>query len=77
VAEDGSVHSGPAPKGTLVNSVGAGDSMVAGFIAGLIETGGDYATAFRMGCCTGSASAFSANLATRAEVEDLLARYEG
>ena len=75
VAEDGSVHAGPAPKGTLVNSVGAGDSMVAGFIAGLIETGGDYATAFRMGCCTGSASAFSANLATRAEVEELLARY--
>ena len=77
VAEDGSVHEGPAPEGTLVNSVGAGDSMVAGFIAGLIESDGDYATAFRMGCCTGSASAFSPNLATRAEVEDLLARYAG
>ena len=51
--------------------------MVAGFIAGLIESDGDYATAFRMGCCTGSASAFSPNLATRAEVEDLLARYAG
>ena len=48
VAEDGSVHEGPAPEGTLVNSVGAGDSMVAGFIAGLIESDGDYATAFRM-----------------------------
>lgn len=74
VAEDGSVHASPAPKGELVNSVGAGDSMVAGFISGLIESGGDYATAFRWGCCTGSASAFSADLATRAEVEELLAR---
>ncbi len=75
VAEDGSVHEGPAPAGVLVNSVGAGDSMVAGFISGLIEFEGDYAKAFRCGVCTGSASAFSPNLATRAEVEDLLARY--
>lgn len=75
VAEDGSVHEGSAPAGVLVNSVGAGDSMVAGFISGLIEFEGDYAKAFRCGVCTGSASAFSPNLATRAEVEDLLARY--
>lgn len=76
IAEDGSVHEGPAPTGVLVNSVGAGDSMVAGFISGLIESAGDYAEAFRWGVCTGSASAFSPNLATRAEVEALLARYE-
>lgn len=75
VAEDGSVHEGPAPVGVLVNSVGAGDSMVAGFISGLIESAGDYAEAFRWGVCTGSASAFSPNLATRAEVEGLLSRY--
>jgi len=62
----------PAPKGTLVNSVGAGDSMVAGFVAGYIESNGDYEKAFRMGLCTGSASAFSENLATRPEVEALL-----
>lgn len=72
VSEKGDILKSPAPKGTLVNSVGAGDSMVAGFLTGMIETG-DYGTAFRMGLCTGSASAFSENLATRPEVEALLA----
>ena len=72
VAEDGQVVMSEAPKGKLVNSVGAGDSMVAGFLAGIIETG-KAAEAFRMGLCTGSASAFSPDLATRPEVEALLA----
>ena len=72
VSEDGEVAMSEAPKGTVVNSVGAGDSMVAGFVAGVIETG-DMAQAFRMGLCTGSASAFSPDLATRPEVEALLA----
>ncbi len=72
VSEAGEVAMSEAPKGTVVNSVGAGDSMVAGFVAGVIETG-DMAQAFRMGLCTGSASAFSPDLATRAEVEALLA----
>ena len=72
VSEDGEVVKSEAPKGKVVNSVGAGDSMVAGFVAGTIETG-DYAQAFRMGLCTGSASAFSPDLATRPEVEALLA----
>ncbi len=71
VGEDGSVYMSEAPKGTLVNSVGAGDSMVAGFLSGYLETK-DYETAFRMGVCSGSASAFSEELATRAEVEALL-----
>ena len=71
VSEEGEVSMSEAPKGTLVNSVGAGDSMVAGFVAGMIETG-DAAEAFRMGLCTGSASAFSPDLATRPEVEALL-----
>ena len=48
VAEDGSVYEAPAPKGTLVNAVGAGDSMVAGFTAGWIEKK-DYRHAFYMG----------------------------
>ncbi len=74
VAADGSVVESPAPKGTVVNSVGAGDSMVAGFITGYLESNGDYEKAFRFGVCTGSASAFSAELATRAEVEELLAK---
>lgn len=72
VSESGEVAMSEAPKGTVVNSVGAGDSMVAGFVAGVIETG-DMAQAFRMGLCTGSASAFSPDLATRPEVEALLA----
>ncbi|MBQ9478609.1 MAG: 1-phosphofructokinase, partial [Selenomonadaceae bacterium] len=62
----------PAPKGELVNSIGAGDSMVAGFLTGYAESNGDYEKAFKFGLCTGSASAFSPNLATRPEVEALL-----
>lgn len=73
VAADGQVYQSPAAKGTVVNSVGAGDSCVAGFLAGLMETGG-YQTAFRMGLAAGSASAFSDHLATRPEVEDLMSR---
>ena len=73
VAADGRVYQSPAAKGTVVNSVGAGDSCVAGFLAGLMETG-SYQTAFRMGLAAGSASAFSDHLATRPEVEDLMSR---
>lgn len=67
---DGEVHMLLAPEGTLVNAVGAGDSMVAGFLAGWLEKK-DYEHAFRMGVSAGSASAFSERLATRAEVETL------
>lgn len=74
VPEKGDVIMSEAPKGTMVNTVGAGDSMVAGFLTGWIESNGDYETAFKMGVCTGSASAFSDNLATRPEVEALLAK---
>ena len=73
VAEDSSVHLTPAPKGTLVNAVGAGDSMVAGFLAGWQEQH-DYGHAFRMGVAAGSASAFSRYLATREEVESVYAQ---
>ncbi|MCI6927561.1 MAG: 1-phosphofructokinase [Butyricicoccus porcorum] len=72
VAEDGSFYETHAPKGTLVNGVGAGDSMVAGFLAGWLETG-DYSHAFKMGVAAGSASAFSELLATKAEIEQLYA----
>lgn len=68
LAEDGRIYEGPAPKGTLVNAVGAGDSMVAGFVAGWMEQK-NYEHAFKMGVSTGSASAFSEKFATRAEVE--------
>ncbi len=73
---EGKSYKSPAPKGKLVNSVGAGDSMVAGFIAGYEESSGDYEKAFHMGVATGSASAFSENLATRPEVEALLKTIE-
>ena len=72
VAETGEVFQSPAARGTVVNSVGAGDSSVAGFLAGLMETG-SYEDAFRMALAAGSASAFSDHLATRPEVEALLA----
>ncbi len=71
VTEDGQEFRAEAPKGELKNSVGAGDSMVAGFLAGYLSTG-SYAEAFKMGVCTGSASAFSEELATKAEVQALL-----
>lgn len=68
VDETGTVHMLAAPKGKLVNAVGAGDSMVAGFVAGWTQKQ-DYDYAFRMGISAGSASAFSELLATREEIE--------
>lgn len=70
VDEAGGVHMLAAPKGKLVNAVGAGDSMVAGFVAGWTEKK-DYAYAFRMGISAGSASAFSEMLATKKEIEQV------
>ena len=74
--ENGQVHALPAPKGELVNAVGAGDSMVAGFLTGWEEKH-EYEHAFRMGVATGSASAFSDLLATREEVMDVYGRLDG
>lgn len=71
VTEDGKVYSSAAHKGKVVNSVGAGDSMVAGFIYGYLKNK-DYKEAFETGLCAGSASAFSENLATKEQVEELL-----
>lgn len=71
VTETGEVFMAEAPKGEVVNSVGAGDSMVAGFLAGYLQQE-NYAEAFSMGVCTGSASAFSKELATKQEVLELL-----
>ncbi len=71
LTEKGEVYRAQTPKGKLVNAVGAGDSMVAGFVAGYKKTE-SYENAFYMGLCTGSASAFSEKLATEAEVKALL-----
>ncbi len=69
--EDGKIYRCAAPKGTVRGSTGAGDSMVAGFLAGYQESG-ELSHAFRMGVAAGSASAFSEELATRGEVDALL-----
>ena len=70
VAETGEVFMSAAPEGILVNAVGAGDSMLAGFLAGWEERH-DYGHAFKMGLAAGSASAFSELLATKEEIETL------
>lgn len=70
-AEDGSVWFGEAPDGPVVNTVGSGDSMLAGFLAGY-EKEKSPETAFCYGLASGSASAFSAELGTKEEVEALL-----
>ena len=62
-----------APKGQVVNTVGSGDSMVAGFLAGYHQTK-DYEVALKTGVATGSASAFSTRLATKEDVELLLSQ---
>lgn len=72
-AGDGGVYQAPAPEGKLVNGVGAGDSMVAGFLAGWMERQ-DYRHALCMGIAAGSASAFSETLATRDGIEAVYAR---
>lgn len=70
VAEDDNIHMADAPKGKLVNSVGAGDSMVAGFLAGWLKNG-NYKDAFYMGLATGSATAFSQHLASKEKIEEV------
>ena len=69
--ENGEAIKREVPKGVLKNSVGAGDSMVAGFLCGYLKNN-DIDEAFKMGIATGSASAFSDNLATEEEVNNLL-----
>ena len=75
IAANGEVYDTQAPEGKLVNGVGAGDSMVAGFMAGYMERH-DYGHAFRMGVAAGSASAFSENLATKQEIEAVYSKLE-
>ncbi len=70
LTEEGNVHKMGVPKGTVKNSVGAGDSMVAGFLAGYLENG-DYEHALRLGSAAGSASAFSEGLGTKEYIMEL------
>ena len=73
VTENGQAMYLDAPKGKVINSTGAGDSAVAGFIAGYIENE-SYEKAFIRGICAGSASAFSHDLASKAEIDTLEAQ---
>lgn len=75
ITKDKKVVYSKAPKGKLVNSVGSGDSMVAGFLTGFI-TYDDYEKALKMGIAAGSASAFSKNLATKEEILYQLSKIE-
>ncbi len=74
LAEDGSLFESPALKGVLVNGVGAGDAMVAGFMAGWTENE-DYQEAFRMGVAAGCASAYSEGFPSKDEVWKLLQQF--
>lgn len=68
--EDGTVYTKKAPKGELVDGVGAGNSMVAGFLAGFMEEE-DYQKAFDMALAAGSACAFRAGLPTSKDIYDM------
>lgn len=70
IDEQGKKHRCGVCKGTVKNSVGAGDSMVAGFIAGLLN--GDYEYALKLGTAAGGATAFSDGLAAKEIIEELL-----
>lgn len=71
VDQQDNVHRIGCPKGKVVNSVGAGDSMVAGFLAGWLQTG-DYSYALKLGTAAGSATAFSMGLAEKSLIDQLL-----
>lgn len=70
ITEEGDVFRMGVPKGIVKNSVGAGDSMVAGFLAGYLENG-NYQHALRLGSAAGSASAFSEGLAGKDDIRKL------
>lgn len=71
LTKEGNVYRGKAPKGKVINSAGAGDSMVAGFLTGYLNTG-DYEKAFHLGIAAGSATAFCSWLASKDDVIELL-----
>ena len=73
--EDGRVHRIGTPQGRVVNSVGAGDSMLAGFMAGYLDSG-CYDHALRLGTACGSATAFCLGLAQRPQIEQMLTQLE-
>ena len=75
IDENGEKHSFGAFDGKVVNTVGAGDSMVAGFIAGYLQKG-DYEYALKLGSAAGAATAFREGVAKREEIVELLSKTE-
>ncbi|MBO4848564.1 MAG: 1-phosphofructokinase [Clostridia bacterium] len=73
--ENGCVHREGIVKGRVLNTVGSGDSMVAGFVAGCIRRN-DYAYALRLGSACGNATAFLPGLATREKIDELMTHFE-
>ena len=71
IGEDNEIYKVKTPEGTLVNSVGAGDSMVAGFISAYMKYGGNLSEALRWGIAAGSATAFHEWLATGRQIKDM------
>lgn len=69
-AEDGKVYTCIAPRGNAVNTVGAGDSMIAGFLTGMMAEIG-CENALKLGVAAGSASAFSKELGTKKEIQEV------
>ena len=68
--EKGGLHRCGACRGELKNSVGAGDSMLAGFVAGIAD--GDYSFALKLGTACGGATVFSDGLAKRSLIDELM-----
>lgn len=71
VCENGEIYKQEVAKGQVVNSVGAGDSMVAGFLAGYLKTN-NYEYALKLGTACGGATAFHSGLATRKQIKKVL-----
>ena len=75
IDENGKKYKAGVMKEKVLNTVGSGDSMVAGFVAGY-EKSGDYAYALKLGSVCGNATAFLPGLATKEKIEELLERFD-
>ena len=73
LTENGEIYKEGVCRGTVINSVGAGDSMVAGFLAGYLKTG-DYGYALKLGTASGGATAFSYGIGSREKIMELFAQ---
>lgn len=74
VCSDGKIYSSDAPKGAVINSVGSGDAMIAGFLAGYLKNNGNYEKAFKLGLASGSANAFTKGYANAQDILALLSK---